>query len=170
MPKTETLVDFKGAISFETIELLLNELRSAKEFQEMMKPARKRLYGTFVESIDNIFKYSAGHSVASKSVRRVPKISVKKKNKVYVVTSGNLVENDDIGDLRFQLDRVNQLDNEALKSLYEDIINRESNDEDKGAGLGLITMALKTDHDIGYSFKAVDTEYSFFEMQITINE
>jgi hypothetical protein len=170
MPKTETLVDFKGPISYEIMETLLNELRATKDFQGMNKPARKRLYGTFVESIDNIFKYASGDAAANKSARRAPKISVKKRGDAFVVTSGNLVSNDDIGDLRFKLDRVNQLDNEGLKSLYEEIINRESREEDRGAGLGLITMALKTEHNINYSFKALDMDYSFFEMQITINE
>ena len=37
-----------------------------------------------------------------------------------------MVLNDNIGDLKFKLDRVNQLDNEALKSLYEEMINKES--------------------------------------------
>ena len=80
-----------------------------------------------------------------------------------------MVLNDDIGDLQFKLDRVNQLDNEALKSLYEEVINKESSLEDTGAGLGLITMAIRTNSDIKYSFTTVDDDYSYFEMQITLN-
>ncbi len=53
-----TLVDYEGAITFGTIEMLLSKLRNSREFQELNKPARKRLYGIFVESIDNIYKYA----------------------------------------------------------------------------------------------------------------
>ncbi len=165
-----TMLDFEGVISTGTMEMLLNQLRESKEFQEMKKPARKRLYGTVVESIDNIFKYSARVSPEIRDLSGVPSVSVKKAGRQYTVATGNLVHNDEIEDLRFKLDRVNQLDNEALKSLYEDIINQESTEEDKGAGLGLITMALRTEHEIDYSFTPVDSEHSFFKMQIKIND
>lgn len=169
MSKTETIVDYMGSISFETMEMLLKQLRSTKEFQEMNKPAKKRLYSTFVESLDNMFKYAARNTSDHKYVDRDPMISVKKIGDQFAVISGNLIMNDDVEDLRFKLDRVNQLDNEALKSLYEDIINHEAGDEDKGAGLGLITMALRTESDIEYSFLALDGDYTFFKMQIIIN-
>jgi hypothetical protein len=169
MSKSGTLVDFEGAITFGTIEMLLNKLRAAKEFREMKKPTKKRLYSIFVESIDNIFKYAVKLPEKVSNTGNVAKISVIKKKGQYLVRAGNMVLNDDIGDLKFKLDRVNQLDNEALKSLYEEVINKESDVNDTGAGLGLITMALRTETDIGYNFTSVDNDYSFFEMQITLN-
>lgn len=170
MSKAEVIIDFKGPISFATMEMILNQLRSAKAFAEMRKPARKRLYGTVVESIDNIYKYAAGNAEEKQSPKKLPLLSVKKRGNDFIVNVGNLVTNDIVEDLRFKLDRVNQLDNEALKSLYEDVINQEAGDEDKGAGLGLITMALRTEKDITYTFSIVDQLHSFFQMQIIINE
>ncbi|MFH0758261.1 MAG: SiaB family protein kinase [Bacteroidota bacterium] len=169
MSKSTTLVDFEGAITFGTIEMLLNTLRDNQEFQKMNKPSKKRLYGIFVESIDNIFKYGAKLPGKSNNSSRTPKISVIRQKDQYFVRVGNLVLNDDIGDLKFKLDRVNQLDFEALKSLYEEVINKESSASDTGAGLGLITMAMRTDSDIEYSFAPVDADHSFFEMRITLN-
>lgn len=170
MSKSGTLVDFEGLITFGTIEMLLNKLRTTKEFQEMKKPARKRLYSIFVESIDNIFKYGTKFPGKGHHSGKVPRISVTRKKGNYLVRAGNLVLNDDIGDLKFKLDRVNQLDNEALKTLYEEVINKESGINDTGAGLGLITMAMRTDTDIEYSFTAMDSDHSFFEIQITLKE
>ncbi len=169
MSKTGTLIEYKGSISYDTMEMLLKQLRSTKEYQQMKKSARKRLFSTFVESIDNIFKYAASHTAAKQHTKREPMVSVVKQGDHFAVASGNLVLNDDIEDLRFKLDRVNQLDHEALKSLYEDVINLESGEDDKGAGLGLITMALRTEDDIAYSFTSLDGDHSFFKMQIIIN-
>ncbi len=170
MMKIKTIMNFEGSISFESIEMLLNKLRSAPEFQGLQKPARKRIYGVLVESIDNIYKYSASISTDDLSEVRDPAISVKKLDDAFLITAGNMVPNDDIGELKFKLDRINQLDNESLKTLYEDVINQESGSDDKGAGLGLITMALRTDKKINYSFTALEDDYSFFEIQLTINE
>ena len=170
MPKTETIIDYKGSISFETMEVLLARLRSAREFKAMKKPARKRLYSTFVESIDNMFKYAAGNTSDNTIAKGDPMITVKKIGDRFAVISGNLVMNDDVEDLRFKLDRVNQLDNEALKSLYEDIINQEADAEDKGAGLGLITMAMRTNENIRYEFDPAGPSHVYFTMHITIKE
>jgi hypothetical protein len=169
MTKSGTLVDFEGAITFGTIEMLLNNLRSNREFREMAKPSRKRLYSIFVESIDNIFKYAAKMKAPAHLPVKYPKISVVKENGKYIIKAGNLVMNDDIGEIRFKLDRVNQLDNEALKSLYEEVINKEAEASDTGAGLGLITMAMRTDKDIEYRFTSVDNDHSYFELQIILN-
>lgn len=170
MPKAEVIIDYKGPISFATMEMILNKLRTSKPFTEMKKPARKRLYGTVVETIDNIYKYAAGNADEKLSKKKLPMLVVKKLGKEFVVTVGNLVTSDIVEDLKFKLDRVNQLDNEALKTLYEDVINQEAGEEDKGAGLGLITMALRTEQDITYKFTVVDQIHSFFQMQIIINE
>lgn len=166
MSNSTTLVDFEGAITFGTIEMLLSRLRNTREFNDLNKPARKRLYGVFVESIDNIFKYSV-KIPGGKGPK--PKVKVTKKGDLYFVRAGNLVRKDDMGDLAFKLDRVNQLDMEALKTLYEEVINKESRTSDTGAGLGLITMALRTEKDIKYSFSQVDDDYAFFEYEITLN-
>lgn len=168
MAKPGILVEFEGVLSFGTIEMLLSKLRAAKDFQEMKKPTKKRLYSIFVESIDNVFKYAARFPGKGLTSGRVPRVMVFRKNGDFVVKVGNLVLNEDIGNLRFKLDRVNQLDKESLKSLYEEVINRESTISETGAGLGLITMALRTEEDIKYDFFTVDSEFSFFEMQIII--
>jgi len=166
MTDSITLVNYEGAITFSTIEMLLSKLRKSREFQLLNKPARKRLYGIFVESIDNIYKYAVK---LPGNQGPPPKITVRKENDRYLVRAGNLVRNDDVDDLTFKLERVNQLDMEALKSLYEEVINKEPRSTDTGAGLGLITMALRTDKDIEFGFKVVDSNHSFFEYEITLN-
>ena len=169
MSNTSAMIEYVGSISFDTMEVLLNQLRTTKEFKEMKKPSRKRLYSTVVESIDNIFKYAAPNTPGFLIEEGVPLICVEKLGDQFAVTSGNMVLNDEIGDLTFKLERVNQLDHEALKSLYEDVINQEAGADDKGAGLGLITMALRTEDEIKYSFSPLDRHHSFFKMQIVIN-
>ncbi len=91
-----------------------------------------------------------------------------KSGEKFVVKSGNMVRNEDVGDLIFKMERVNQLDEEALKTLYEQVINKESSLSDTGAGLGLITMAMRTDHDIIFRFSEIDSLFSFFEYEIIL--
>jgi hypothetical protein len=170
MEKREAIINFEGSISFETMEKLLNQLKSAWQFNALRKPVRKRVYGTVVETIDNIFKYATPYKGKDLVLRRPPMIQVKKHKGKFIVSAGNLVDTGQVIDLKNKLNRVNSMDDKALKKLYEEVINKEATDEDSGAGLGLITMAMRTDEDIRYNFDPVDTRHSYFTMHITIKE
>ena len=170
MEKKEAIIDFEGSISFETMEKLLNQLKSARQFNALRKPVRKRVYGTVVESIDNIFKYATPFKGKNRDIQRPPQIQVKEQGGKFIVSAGNLILKDQVDDLRYKLNRVNKMNDEALKSLYEVVINREATDEDRGAGLGLITMALRTDENIRYHFDPAGPLHSYFTMHITIKE
>jgi hypothetical protein len=170
MAKAEVIINFEGSISFEIMEKLLNLLKSAEQFNALRKPARKRVYGTVVESIDNIFKYAAPLEGKIGDLQKPPLLKVREKNGKFIVTAGNLVKNSQIEALRFKLNRVNKMDDEALKKLYEEVINKETSEEDRGAGLGLITMGMRTDEDICYHFEPAGPGYTYFTMHITIKE
>ncbi|PID92553.1 MAG: hypothetical protein CSA96_02670 [Bacteroidetes bacterium] len=168
MPDTAKVIQYRGVINFETMDMVLNQLRDNPVFYEMPKPVRKRLYSALAESMDNIFKYAARSEELESQDIGMPQVAVERDGDRFSIVAGNMILNDQIDELQFKLDRVNQLDLEALKSLYEDVITRETKASDRGAGLGLITMAMRTDHDINYRFESIDEDHSFFSMQIII--
>ena len=170
MEKKEAIIEFEGSISFETMERLLNQLKSDWQFNALRKAVRKRVYGTVVESIDNIFKYATPYKGKNRDIQRPPQIQVQEQEGKFIVSAGNLILKDQVEDLKYKLNRVNKMDDEALKSLYEEVINREATDDDRGAGLGLITMALRTDENIRYHFNPAGPLHSYFTMHITIKE
>ena len=79
-----------------------------------------------------------------------------------------MIGNKNIDRLRNRLERIIQLDKEGLKDFYTEIINKEYISDEEGAGLGLITVAMKTERDINYNFTLLDDQYSYFEMKITL--
>jgi len=170
MDNQEAIIDFEGSISFETMEQLLNKLKSAWQFNALRKPVRKRVYGTVVESIDNIFKYATPFKTKNGVLQWPPQIQVKEQKGKFIVSAGNLIQNNQVEDLKQKLNRVNKMNDAELKSLYEEVINKEASEEDRGAGLGLITMAMRTDELIRYQFDPAGLVHSYFTMHITIKE
>lgn len=170
MENRNAIIDFEGTISFETMEKLLNQLKSASQFNALRKPVRKRVYGTVVESIDNIFKYATPFKNKVSALDRPPQILVKELDGKFIVSAGNLIRNTQVEDLKYKLNRINMLDDAALKSLYEEVINKETKEEDRGAGLGLITMAMRTDEHIRFQFDPAGPGHTYFTMHITIKE
>jgi len=106
MEKKEAIIDFEGSISFETMEGLLNQLKSAWQFNALRKPVRKRVYGTVVESIDNIFKYATPYKGKKRDIQRPPRIQVKELEGKFIVSAGNLIQKDQVDDLSHKLNRV----------------------------------------------------------------
>ena len=170
MEQKEAIINFEGSISFETMEQLLNQLKSARQFNALRKPVRKRVYGTVVETIDNIFKYATPFKGKDPPLRRPPRIMVQKRGGKFIVSASNLIRKDQVEGLKNRLNRVNGMNDQALKMLYEEVINKDSSDEDSGAGLGLITMAMRTDEDIRYEFEQAGPSHAYFTMHITIKE
>ena len=87
---------------------------------------------------------------------------------VYYITSGNLVENKKIDELKQQLEKVNSLSKEELKQLYRNVLANQEISEKGGAGLGLIEMARKSGQKISYYFKDFNSKFSFFYNQIVL--
>ena len=170
MEQKEAIINFEGSISFETMEQLLNQLKAARQFDALRKPVKKRVYGTVVETIDNIFKYATPFKGKDLLLRRPPKIQVRKINGKFIVSAGNLIKKDQIDGLKYKLNRVNGMNDHELKMLYEEVINKDSTEEDSGAGLGLITMAMRTDEEIRYQFDPAGPTHAYFTMHITIKE
>ena len=52
--------------------------------------------------------------------------------------------------------------------MYEDQINKEELAINNSAGLGLITVAIKSDGNINYNFRSIDEFLSIFEIQAII--
>ena len=169
MGKTEIILDYNDKITFHSIDLLLDKLKETYEFQVLEKSIRKRIYSILVECAENIYKYSADNFSIANDKNRLPEISLKKQGTTYIIKAGNLILNQNIGNLTIRLKEVNQLSKAGLKELYEKIINKKSDVEKEGAGLGIVTMALKADSKIKYKFTLINKSFSYFELQMEIN-
>lgn len=149
MASQQIILDHSGPVTHSSMEEQLRLLREHPRLQKLRKAVRKRLYGVAVELMDNIRKYaSAG---GNDSVFRI-ELSGKK----LLVRAGNLLDKDLEASLTSRLDRVNGLDEQELRGLYEQVINQEGHASDTGAGLGLITLAMRSEGPLHYSFEPAE--------------
>jgi hypothetical protein len=164
----EVIFNYKGEITFDTIDLLLNRLKQLPAYQAIRKSIQKKVYSVFVECVDNLYKHRVPDSRLTNGKEVQPYILLTSEDDKYIISTGNVVTNDSIQGLSDNLELINQYDRQGLKSSYAEIVNKDIISDEDGAGLGLITIALKTDDKIGYKFKSIDDRYSYFEMKISI--
>ena len=164
MPNNETILNYEGPIEFEITEELLQKVKCDLEPHDIRKVLKKRVYNILVECIENILRHKAGD--ANTSVH--PYIKLESDKDAYLITAGNLIEKDEVNDLKSKLDVVVLQNKEQLQKMYEEQINKEEIPTHNGAGLGILTIALKSNNKIDYGFKTIDNKYSVFELRVTI--
>jgi SiaC family regulatory phosphoprotein/Family of unknown function (DUF6272) len=162
------LLDYTGKVDYDTTNHLLKTLKKSEEFLSLDKTTGKRLYAILVECLENITRYSSENFTNDR--RFQPFIFARRQNDKIILKTGNPVNDDQKVKLISKLDIVNKIENAALTALYDEIINKEINQGDNGAGLGFIIMKSKSGNNIDYSFNIIDNNFSFFEINILINK
>lgn len=164
MSKTHTILNYRGAIEFKTTEILLQKVKKDLETHSIKKVIKKRVYNIMVECIENILK----HHVADSYTNIHPYIILEKETDKYLITAGNLISNEEVDILKRKLNNTKNQDKATLVEMYENQINKENILLEKGAGLGIITMALQANSSLDYSFTPVNKQTSIFELQVTV--
>ncbi len=164
----EVILEYKGEIVFDTIDWLLNRLKNLPAYQNIGKSVQKKVYSVFVECVDNLYKHRITDPLSINDEKILPYIILTREDDKYIISTGNVVTNDSIKELSDNLKEINQHDRIGLKSSYAEIVNKDIISDEDGAGLGLITIALKTENKIKYEFKSIDDKYSYFKMDISI--
>jgi hypothetical protein len=168
MAGTGIFLDHTGLVDYQKINDILEALKGSPEYRSLNKTTGKRLYCVLNECLENIAKHSAKKT--SFDIKFQPFIFSRDQNNKIGVKTGNPVFKNQTDKLKKDLDRINQMNDENLVSLYDNIINKEIVPGANGAGLGFIIMKLKSGNSIDYSFTPIDKDFSFFETNILINK
>ncbi len=159
---------YKGPVDFNRINFLLRKMRKTQEYQNLDKTTGKRVYAIVSECLDNISKYSFNKAGDEKGIH--PYVSIDRRKGKIVIKAGNPVSDDMVDSLDKRLKLINSMNEEALKTLYDERINQELKKDGSGAGLGFMLMVLKSGNRIEYRFTRAGNSFSYFEVDISINE
>ncbi len=149
----------KEVISFTEAQLHENDIKSN---------LRKRVFSILVEIIENVAKYSPGVEPAEKY--GMPVAMIRLTGKTYFLTTGNLIPNTGVDDLKEKLDTVNKYDRKGLKELYMKSLSDQTSGYDSTGNMGLIDMARKSGSKLQYEFEKINDRYSYFTLTIKVEE
>lgn len=148
---------------------LVNSLTTSIE--EMMldsgdkKGIAKRMFSILVEGLQNI----RIHGERDADGNQVSFLIVLQNDENYRVTFGNLVDIDVIDRLTGRIDMLNAMSREEVKALYMDTLSNGIMSSKGGAGLGFITMSLKSSNQIDYYQEPVSDDLVFLTQAILID-
>ena len=157
----ELSYSYQGSFSQKLMDSML--LLSETNLEAINEPVknRKKVYFIMVESLQNITKHQAHNGLESFFL-------IHKAPSGFLITSGNVIQNDQIPTLTKKLEAVNSLNPGELKDYYYSVLTSDVFSEKGGAGLGLIEMARKSENKLIYDFTKIDERCSFFYFQTNI--
>lgn len=165
---------YSGPLWADGIEGIAETLKKRLEFDDLSLTSTYSVFSVFVEQMNNMLLYSAEKEQFEDFEHKITQISkgvfvLGVKDKKYFLQSGNIIKNDNIELIKNRIDHLNTLDKLELRKYYkEQIKNVDSNKESKGAGLGLIEIARRSNSKIEYNFTPQDDGLSFFSMYVAI--
>jgi len=169
MKKNNINLAYEGEITHQITKAFTSLTENNMIRDEDYSSVQKKVFHVMVECLQNISKHADNqfNFLESKDGRGI--FLVSKDETEYNVTTGNVVVNDKLDELKKMLENINRLDREDLNRLYKQKIKEGRLYEKGGAGLGFIDIARKTGQKLVYSFIKIDEEKSFFVLTSTIS-
>ncbi len=122
---------------------------------------KKRVFHIMVESIQNITRHQ---DFSDENLAQTAFFSIQKQGTIFYITTGNIINNDEIPPLEAKLKKLNNLSKEELTKVYLEILNDGQISSKGGAGLGLIEIVRKSGNKLDYDFLKISDEKSFIYM------
>jgi hypothetical protein len=159
---------FKGAVS----QQVLVELGTIVKTRLGADNKFKKVFAIFVEMTQNVLHYSAEKEYINNEVDPigVGLITVTETSDCYRVSSGNLIDATKVEHLKSQCSHINSLNSLELKECYSEKRKLPLAENSKGAGLGLIDIARKSDQPLEYEISQINDQHSFFTLTATVQK
>ena len=171
-PDGNIILFYKGNVDSEVINHVLDTVESKMAAMKEQSRLRKKVYNVLVESLQNLYHHvdKVPADFEDQTAERFGMVAVRKVDTGYRIITGNFVHIDNIEKLEEKIKRINRSSREEIKELYKFILNHQRISAKGGGGLGLVDIARKTGNKLEYSFRRYSDTYSFFYLDILVNE
>jgi len=160
------LVKHFGDLSQESISNLEGRVETSVVENSIAKGPLRKIFFISVETLQNMLIH--GHKNTEGQQRSFFILS-KNHTKVDMI-SANLISNKAVPILQKQIETINAFeDTAALKQYYMDHLENNQLSEKGGAGLGFITIAMKSGNKLKVAFDKIDDNYSLFLLTSSVN-
>ncbi len=160
------LLSYKGPLT----DVLLSEF--SKDIRNKLqedKQSGKKVFAIFMELSQNVLYYSREiNHFGNKD--KVGTLVILNTPDSYKIITGNLVSIDAVPRLIEKAEIVNSLDREALREYKRKLRNDPSEEESKGAGIGMVQAALTADNQLEVKIKDLDGGFAFFILGVSVEK
>jgi hypothetical protein len=161
----QLLLAYDGVLNSETITRLEAEIESKILALSLPKVVVEKVFFICIESLQNMFIH--GHKDDSGAKHNFFVLSIT--DKEVKVVGANLIANDQIDKLKNHIGKINSFDDAGeLKTYYLEHLENNEISEKGGAGLGFITIGMKSGNKLYTDYKKINDTRSMFLLEVSI--
>jgi hypothetical protein len=154
------LLSFKGLIT----EDIINELGEMIKTSLSEETKVKKIFAVFIELSQNILRYSFEKS---KDGLGIGIISLRKIDNYYIIASGNMISKETANKIKEKISLINSLNKDELKELYQKTLRLPLAETSRGAGLGLIDIAKRSESKIDFEIEEIENSKLFLTLGVS---
>lgn len=163
--KKSIMVNHFGEFSQDLINSIATSVEEQLIHAGDQKKVVKRVFSILIEGLQNVRLHGEGDGTGN----RLAFLFLVKNPTEYKIAMGNIILQEDIEVIERYLKKINSMNHEQLKELYTSILTNGFISKKGGAGLGFLTMRLKSEHELNYSFLRMSNNKAFFSVEMKIN-
>ena len=157
------VISYLGGFNQEVVNSLLASVKKIVNTSELDFQNKKRFYAVAAECLDNVNRYNYDTGAGFTKTF----FNVSGNDDFFIIQTGNYIHKDQKTVLTEKLDKVNSLERDELKKFYHEKL---SESPERGGGLGIIDISLKTGCKIAYDCKPVSDDVDFFVLLTSIKK
>lgn len=172
MESNKVVLSFKGDVTSELMSSVLQIIEQRMDSLNEAPRLRKKVYNVLVECLQNLYHHidEVPAEKEKSGVDRSAIFMISLRDNGYAITTGNYILTSRKQSFKNRLEKINSLDKQELKELYKEVLSSDSRSDKGGGGLGMIDIARKTGKKLNYDFAPLSDEYSFFSLNINIED
>ena len=154
-----------GEFSQDYVNSISAELEERMFEDGEKKGVVKKVFSIIVEGLQNIRIHGEEDANGNQSSFFL----IIKDDEAFTIYLGNLIPSRIMDDIKGRVGTVNALEKAELKELYLNVLTNGVISSKGGAGLGYITMSMKSGNPLYYHFEEVDKSLSLYDLKIKVN-
>jgi hypothetical protein len=168
MHSKNIILAYKGNVSGDVFNCILQLAENKLEKIELRAKVKKKVFNILVEILQNIYHHFDDSNQVKEDYFSVLFL-LSKVGSDYKIITGNHIELSKVDALKEKIDAINSMSEEELKTVYREQLNHGGVSDKGGAGLGILDIVRKSGEKVKYEFKEVNSDYSFFSMQVKVS-
>lgn len=165
---------YKGEVTHNLITSLMESFEQRLEEVEPQRTIRKKCFNIATECIENLryhATYPADGQSANLSVNNMKAsiIMITVDPEHYTFLTCNYIKAPEKKIIVDKIDKINAMDDDALRQYYKEVLSSDALSEKGTAGLGFIDIARKSGNPLNYEFQQVNEALLYYTFYVKLN-
>lgn len=165
-PGKKVITSYHGQMDEERISVLTYAAEHQLDKEGARRGSVKKIFNILIEMLQNILL----HGNLSEKIGNPFYLLLAQEMDEYVLTCANLVEKELASKIATSLTELKKLNEKQLKTYYLEVLGNEQYSAKGGAGLGLITIALKCNNQFTFTSVPMSDKVTLFTITAIIND